>query len=257
MILAVGLSAIAVSNRVRRRFRRAAARLFCLGWAERRAQRLGVSAALERATSIGELLRMLPKLVCEAADVEPVTVFLLDCTHDSYVPVSSTLFPVPSDAIAADEPLPRMLRRVRCVHLLHGRTDDLENAPISAVNARPLQSCRAVCAVPLFDGRTLFGLLLCGGTTGRGRLGLRGLACLERLTPRLVASLERFSQTELPSLAGESGKPSDSWTGTGRTTGGQSGGRSVIPAADGSESGGQAGAIPAHSRPQGESEGNY
>ena len=191
-ILALGavLAAIAISSRIRRRLRREAASLIFMNWADRREDRLGVPAALAQAAAAGDLIQRLPELVREVAGVEPVTAFVLDRVRHCYTPVASTLSPVPSDTIREDDPLPNLLKRIHSVRLLHGSPHDMKNIAIRAVNGRALQSCRAVCAVPLMEGETLPGLLLCGGTRGHARVGLKSLACLERMSAHVTVALE-------------------------------------------------------------------
>ena len=181
MFLAGVLVASAVSNRVQRRLRALAARLMCRFGLDRRAARMRLLAPLERIRTLPELLERLPEVTAAAANVEPVTLFVLDDDGGHYLPVSSTLLTVPWVPVATDEPLPSALRTPARVHYLTGRTDDLENAPIYAVNGQQIEECQAACALPLRRDGTLVAFLLCGGTVGHPRLGMMSSGCLEEL----------------------------------------------------------------------------
>lgn len=184
LFLACVLVAAALSNRVQRRVRAIAARVLCRLRFDRHEARLRLLAPLERVRSLAELLERLPGVTVSAAGVEPVTLFVLDDEGGQYLPVSSTLLTVPCAPVAADEPLVRAMRKSRRVHYLTGRTDDLENAPIYAVNGQQVEECQAACALPLRRDRTLVAFLLCGGTDGHPRLGMLSSGCLEDLGRR-------------------------------------------------------------------------
>lgn len=191
----------AVSNRVQRRLRAFAARMLCRLGYDRRAARTRLLAPLERLRTLPELFERLPDVTAAAANVEPVTLFVLDDDRTHYVPVCSTLLTVPCMPVASDDPLASALRASGRVHDLTGRTDDLENAPIHAVNGQQVEECQAVCALPLRRDGTLAGFLLCGGSDGRARLGLMSSGCLEELGRRYDDMIARCPGADI-TLAG-------------------------------------------------------
>jgi len=188
--------AAALSNRVQRRLRSIAARLLCR-LLDRRQARPRLLAPLEQIRTLAELFERLPGVTASAADVEPVTLFMLDDEGSQYLPVSSTLLTLPCVPVAADEPLANALRKSSRVHYLSGRTDDLENAPIYAVNGPQVEECQAACALPLRRDGTLVAFLLCGGTEGSPRLGLRSSGCLEELGERYADLVGRCSGADV------------------------------------------------------------
>jgi hypothetical protein len=194
MALVVGVLAVTLSNRVRRGLWRMTAVVTRPGWFEPRGRIARALAVVERETSLGPLLRALPPAIREAAAVEPVTVFAIDPGRGTYEPVASSLPHVSAQPIAADDPLPALLRRRRSVLILGGRPDDLEHASIHAVNGNVIRACRALCVVPLRRKKQLIGFILCGGTSGRNRIRLASLARLERVGRRLSKSVERTSR---------------------------------------------------------------
>ena len=185
LLLAAGLS-----NRVQRRIRALAARVLSRLWFDRREARLGLLAPLQRAGTLAELLERLPGVTVSAAGVDPVTLFVLDDAQSQYVPVSSTMSSVPGAPVGADEPLVKALRKSRRVHYLWGRADDLENAPIFAVNGRQVEECQAACALALRRDGALVAFLLCGGTEGSSGLGMMSSGCLEGLGQRYSSLME-------------------------------------------------------------------
>ncbi len=197
LFLAGVLLAAALSNRVQRRIRAIAACLLCRLWLHRREERVRVLAPLQRVGTLKEFLERLPRVTVSAARVEPVTVFVLDDDGSQYVPVSSTMVPAPCVPVGADEPLARALRKPRRVHYLCGRTDDLENAPIHAVNGQQVEECRATCALPLRRDGTLVAFLLCGRTQGSPGLGMLSTACLEGLGQRYSDLMKRCPDADL------------------------------------------------------------
>jgi len=188
--------AIAFSNRLLRRVRSGVAySLYRFGLAGRREGHL---SALQTGRTFKDFLEALPWVTCRAAGVTPVTLFLLE--GDGFVPAHSTRAEVESVPVDVREPLARTMMRSRWVHDLRGRSDDLENAPIYAVNGTQVEECRAVCAVPLRSNGTLYGFLLCGGSRGQDRLTLTSMAWLEGLGRLYSAWLARF---EAAYVAGE------------------------------------------------------
>jgi hypothetical protein len=190
LVLAAAVLAAAVSNRVQRGLRSVASDALCLLWLDRREARLRLLAPLERVGTLSEFLERLPSATASIAGVEPVTLFVLDHELGEYRPVSSTLVAAPGSSVGDDEPLAKALSRSSRVRYLSGRPDDLENAPIHAVNGPQVDECQAVCALPLRRDGKLVAFLLCGGNDGR-RLGLRSSGCLESLVRRYNDILER------------------------------------------------------------------
>jgi len=185
----------ALSNRTQRRLRAIAARAMSRFGAGR--ERLHLIDPLDRIESLSELFERLPEVTATVAGVEPVTLFALDEDGSQYLPVSSTLQTVPCTPIAGDDPLAETLRRATRLHYLKGRTDDLENAPIFAVNAIQVEECQAACAMPLRRHGALIGFLLCGGSNGSPRLGLRSSGCLEALERRYAAMVGRCAGSDV------------------------------------------------------------
>lgn len=188
---------VALSNRVQRRIRAITARLLCRFWFDRGQSRLRMVAPLERVRTLSELFDRLPGVTASAAGVEPVTLFALDEEGSQYLPVSSTLHTVPCYPVGADDPLARTLRKSRRVHYLEGRTDDLENAPIHAMNWQQVEECQAVCALPLRRDGTLVAFLLCGGSEDNSRLGLLNSGRLESLGQRYADLVGRCTGTDI------------------------------------------------------------
>jgi hypothetical protein len=196
LVVAAVLVAAAVSNRAQRRLRALAARAMCRFWFGRR-ERLSLVEPLERLRTLPELLDRLPRVTASVAGVEPVTAFALDEDGNQYLPVSSTLLTTPCAPVAADDPLAEALRRVPRVHYLKGRTDDLENAPIYAVNGDQVEECQAACALPLRRNGTLVGFLMCGRTEGSPRLGLLSSGRLEELGQRYATMVDRCAGSDV------------------------------------------------------------
>jgi hypothetical protein len=186
----------ALSNRTERGLRAFIARALARFWFAR-PERLSQLGPLERIQSLPELFDRLPKITASVARVEPVTVFALVEDGDQYLPVSSTLQTVPCTPVAGDDPLAEALRRSTRVRYLKGRADDLENAPIFAVNAHQVEECQAACALPLHRDGALVGFVLCGGTEGSPRLGLRSSGCLEALERRYAAMVGRCAGSDV------------------------------------------------------------
>jgi hypothetical protein len=197
LVFAGVLMTAALSNRIQRRFRAMAARAIYGVWFEGREERRRALAPLQRVRTLEEFMEQLPDVTVAAAGVEPVTLFALDDDGSHYLPVSSTVFPIPAAPVAADDPLAVAMRRSPRVHYLKGRTDDLQYAPIFAVNGRQLEECQAVCALPLHRNGALAAFLLCGGTGGDPRLGMLSSSCLEGLGQRYADLMKRFPGAEL------------------------------------------------------------
>jgi len=176
------------SNRLRRQLKGAIAHLLNrLGLG---ADREGHLSTLESVRNPREFVEALPWVTCRTAGVTPVTLFLRD--GDQFVPTHSTRAEVESMPVSADDPLAHTLSRSGWVHDLRARPDDLENAPIHAVNRSQVEECRALCAVPLRFGETLYGFLLCGGSQGYNRLTMTSLGWLQALGRSYSAYLGRL-----------------------------------------------------------------
>lgn len=196
LAVAAVLVTAAFSNRAQRRLRALAARAMSRFWFARR-ERLRQLEPLERVRTLSELFDHLPQITASVAGVEPVTVFALDEDGNQYLPVSSTLQTTPCAPVSADDPLAAALRRSPRVHYLKGRTDDLENAPIFAVNAHQVEECQAACALPLRRDGALVGFLMCGRTEGSPRLGLLSSGCLEELGQRYATMVGRCASSDI------------------------------------------------------------
>ena len=195
LVLAVtATTVLSFSNRTRRQL---------LGWFAHILNRLGLGAdrqghlsTLDSVRNVRELVEALPWVTCRTAGVTPVTLFLLQ--GDQFVPTHSTRAEVESAPVAADDPLAHTMSRSGWVHDLRGRPDDLENAPIHAVNRSQVDECRALCAIPLRCGGNLYGFLLCGSSQGFGRLTLTSLGWLQTLGRVYSACLGRFETVVAP-----------------------------------------------------------
>jgi hypothetical protein len=195
-LLAVVVAAALLSNRVQRGLRSIAAGLLCRLWLDHRKASLRLLTPLERVGTLEEFLERLPWTTASVAGVQPVTLYVLDDEGNQYRPTSSTLVSGPCTAVGGDQPLAKTLRRARRVRYLSGRPDDLENAPIHAVNGQQIEECQAVCALPLRRDGVLVAFLLCGGSEGR-RLGLRNSGCLEGLLRRYTDIIQRCPTAEV------------------------------------------------------------
>ena len=184
----LGFLAFGFSNRLRRQLRGAIAHLLNrLGLG---AEREGHLSTLESVRNAREFVEALPWVTCRTAGVTPVTLFWR--VGDQFVPTHSTRAEVESMPVSADDPLAHTLNRSGWVHDLRARPDDLENAPIHAVNRSQVEECRALCAIPLRFGETLHGFLLCGGSQGYDRLTMTSLGWLQALGRFYSAYLGRF-----------------------------------------------------------------
>jgi hypothetical protein len=197
VVFAGVLLTAALSNRVQRSIRAIAARALYRLWFERRDARPLVLAPLQQVGTLEEFLDRLPEVTVSAAGIEPVTLFVLDDDGSQYLPATSTVLPAPAAPVAADAPLAEALRGSTRVHYLNGRTDDLQNAPIFAVNGRQVEECQAVCALPLQRDGALVAFLLCGGTGGNGHLGMLSVSCLEGLGQQYSDLMKRFPVAEI------------------------------------------------------------
>lgn len=191
VVLALGalvIVLVATSNRMLRQLHGFVAHsLYHLGLG---AGREGHLSTLQSARSAQDFVEALPWVTCRVAGVTPVTLFLLQ--GDQFIPTHSTRAEVESAPVSADDPLAHTMNRSGWVHDLRGRADDLENAPIHAVNRSQVEECRALCAVPLRTRGTLHGFLLCGGSQGYSRLSMTSMAWLQALGRIYSSYLGRF-----------------------------------------------------------------
>jgi len=159
---AVGIAALAISNRVNRRLQRMIDPVLYRGQVEQRRVSVRVASAVGMIPTVRELCRAIPANAREHVGVDPVTLLFADDGGSRFVVVSSTLDPPPSVVVLATEPLAAELNRTRRAILLGGRADDLEFIPIYVENATQITACHAVCAAPITLGNDLVGFLLCG-----------------------------------------------------------------------------------------------
>jgi len=196
LVLGVGaailIAALAISNRFQRRVQR------LLSWYTHRAtiDTRAVSARVEQAThsarSRTELCEIIPQNVREVAGTDPVTLFLAEEDSAKFVPVSSTLAPIPQVSVRHDDPLATELRRVGRAIPLRGRRDDLEYIPIYVENAAQITACHATCAAPIMRDDDLLGFLLCGEIPSPPGPPNRTLPALDLACRRYAARLESF-----------------------------------------------------------------
>ncbi len=189
------VTALAVSNRARRR----AERLFAPFMSEwRRPLRRAVKKrirAIESASTIQELLRVIPENARELTDLEAITLLLSHGPTATYRVVSSTIDPAPSAIVGRRDPLAEELRRARRPIRLDGRPDDLEYVSIYIENREAIQNCRARIAAPLMGEEAMIGIVLAAGPAAAGGSDARAVALLDiaarhyaRLIERTVAS---------------------------------------------------------------------
>jgi transcriptional regulator with GAF, ATPase, and Fis domain len=180
--------AIFGSNRIQRQINGSLARM--LGRV-RSSQARGMSqvlARLDRIRTLDEFFDEIPWITARAARVTPVTLFRLE--GDQYVPVTSTALGVTPQPVWADEPLARTLQRTDSVRYLIGRPDDLDNAPIHAINGAQVEACNAICAIPLKREGRLVGFLLCGPAVDAPCPDLTLMSAFETLADRVAAVLK-------------------------------------------------------------------
>jgi hypothetical protein len=157
----LGVAALAISNRARRRTERALAPLW-QDWrgayrmlAARAASEIDTGSRSERASRIAPHAASLARL-------SPVTLFLLDEERSGYRPVSTTLDTIPEARVGVRDPLAIELRRARRPIRLLGSAHDLEYVSIYVENRAVLAACRARFAIPLIGEEEMVGFLLCG-----------------------------------------------------------------------------------------------
>lgn len=200
--IVVGLLALAVSNRVQRR----------VHWAlepylrRRRLDPVGIlerlTNDLESARSIEDLIALIPVNAHAIAGVRPVTLFLADPSRGAYIPVGSTLDPMPTESMGLEEPLPRELRKTVRPILLRGRPDDLEYIPIYVENGKQMSACEAVSAVPLTEDGELLGFLLCGDPEEGPEMAAERISLLGMIARHYSARLELLTRRSQQSGGG-------------------------------------------------------
>lgn len=202
----LGITALAVSNRARRRVERALAPLFHDWGGAYRLAAVRAVAPLDGCASLDELCRSIPSNASELADVDPVTLFVAHRASAMFRSVSSTLNPRPDAEVADRDPLTVELRRARRPIRLQGRADDLEYVSIYIENKAAISACAARVAVPLFGEEELIAFLLCGPR----RDGSRPLRDVVRLlhfaSKRYAMLLERELIRETRSKPNEGGR---------------------------------------------------
>jgi hypothetical protein len=192
-VATLALAAFYGSHRVQRRVSGSLARWVGRFQPERRRRTMSLLGRLAAAKSLAEFFEELPWIASRAAGVAPVTLFLLE--GDRFVANRSTRLVQRPGAVCEDDPLASLLRRSAGVHYLRGRKDDLQNAPLHAVNGAQIEACRAVAAVPLKHGQALVGFLLCGGPDGSGQPSLASMSALEWVARRCREALARLEAT--------------------------------------------------------------
>ncbi len=179
---ALGMAALAISNRVKRRVQRVIDPYLYGGRIDHREIAARFAETVEQTRSVAELCQMIPNSARELAGTNPVTLFLADPRELRFVVVASTLDPQPSVEVSASGPLARELSRTGRAINLRGRPDDLEFIPIYVENAAQITACAALWAAPITRAGELHGLLLCGGkgawrATERQLLPMLDLIC--------------------------------------------------------------------------------
>jgi hypothetical protein len=182
------------SNRIQRQINGSLARLLSRVQSERTRHMTQVLARLDRVRDQEELFEELPWITSHAVGVSPVTLFRLD--GERFTATGSTRPSVNPDPVWPDEPLALMLKRGDGVHYLIGRTDDLQNAPIHAVNGQQVEACDAICAIPLKRDGKLVAFLLCGPPADASGPDLTLMGVLESLGGQFAAALERLPVVE-------------------------------------------------------------
>lgn len=190
---ALGIAALAVSNRLQRRVRRLVDPYLHGGRADYRALSVRVAASVDPTQSIAELCDLIPRNAHDIIGADPVTLFLEEEAQARFVVVASTIDPRPAVAFLVDDPLATELRRTRRAIRLRGRPDDLEFIPIYVENAAQIAACRATFAAPITRDEELFGFLLCGESRGPSRAGRPLLPLLDLVCHRYSAQVDMLA----------------------------------------------------------------
>jgi hypothetical protein len=190
----VAVTALTVSNRLRRKLDLFLDPVWFEPRAVRRMSAKGAEAPLASAASLEDLCRLIPENARRVADVDPVTLFLADPAERCFRAVGSTIAPGPGVVIPDREPLPMELRRARRPIRLTGRSDDLEYVGIYVENAEQIAACSAVCAVPILGDEGLMGFLLCGARGGARQVHGEELVLLNLVSRDYAERLERLQR---------------------------------------------------------------
>lgn len=190
----VAVTALTVSNRLRRKLDLFLDPVWFEPRAVRRMPAKGAEAALAGVASLEDLCRLIPENARAVADVDPVTLFLADPSERCFRAVGSTITPGPGVMIPDREPLPMELRRARRPIRLTGRSDDLEYVGIYVENAEQIAACAAVCAVPILGDEGLIGFLLCGARGGTRQVHGEELVLLNLVSRDYAERLERLQR---------------------------------------------------------------
>jgi hypothetical protein len=190
---ALGIAALAISNRVQRRVQRLLETFLYRRAIDRRALSARVEQAIHSARSRAELCAIIPENARDVAGADPVTLFLAEDDSARFIQVSSTIASLPPLSVHHDDPLAAELRRVQRAIPLRGRRDDLEYIPIYVENAAQITACRATCAAPILREDELLGFLLCGEPAAKKERGTRILAVLDLVCRRYAARLDSFT----------------------------------------------------------------
>jgi hypothetical protein len=196
---ALGIAALAISNRINRRLRRLIDPYIYRGSIDHREISARVAAAVGQTLSVGELCQIIPANVRQLVGTDPVTLFLADAREPRFIVVSSTLVPPPPVAVLTSEPLATELNRTRRAIHLRGRPDDLEYIPIHVENAAQITACAATCAAPITGSEELFGILICGGQGGAHASERPLLPMLDLICRRYSARFEALAVEGSPS----------------------------------------------------------
>jgi hypothetical protein len=190
--VALGVAALTVSNRLRRRLQRMVEPLLFVPRIARRSRAAREFDGVKRATTLDALARYIPESAQRVAGVEPVTLFLSRNGGREFHAVTSTLDALPELTVGDRDPLPVEMRRAGRPIRLHGRPDDLEYISIYVENGAQIGACRAVCAVPLFGEEDLVGFLLCGAGSRERGLRTQTLLLLHQAAGRYSERIERL-----------------------------------------------------------------
>ena len=189
----LGVAALAISNRLQRRFQRLIDPYLYRRRADQHEIMTRVSRTIAGARSIAELTTIIPIATRELVGIEPVTLFVANDRDATFIVIASTIEPAPLVTITAGDPLAVELRRARRAIRLRGRPDDLEFIPIYVENAVQIGACRAECAAPITRDEELFAFLLCGEQPERGHARRRLLPLLDAVCRRYSAHIEALS----------------------------------------------------------------
>jgi hypothetical protein len=190
---ALGIAALAISNRIQRRVQRILEGFLYRRAIDGRTLSTRVEQAVHSARTRAELCAIIPENAREIAGADPVTLFLAEDDSARFVAVSGTIPSLPRLEVRHDDPLASELRRVQRAIPLRGRRDDLEYIPIYVENASQIHACQATCAAPIMREDELLGFLLCGAPHRKRERGGRILAVLDLVCPTYAARLESFT----------------------------------------------------------------